>query len=483
MIDEVIALSYSYYERNNYFRALEVFKDINLNIDNIEHHQALLLLAKLYCHCDKDEKGIQILKELLKRFPFDQNIFDSAIEVFSGYVHLAVDAENMAKEMIRKNPDNDYYYYILSYVGFHWLCRDRVEVLNSLNRALALSNFSEYLDFGYEVYGKYGLEKEKNNCLELLLKRDPLSYKARFCLLKELLDKKDYKQFLESALDMVKEYPDDGWIIDNINDVKDILYGDLFDKIIQKASRPLLVVAERSDSLVLSFILVQIFPVLIYLICLVLMPFYLVHVLIVQDFKHVKLFQSDDLYRRIVVVSEYVKFFESSVLFSLEKNSHNHTKFHITNSEISLASKLVGNVNYLSEGDVVNALEDKKTINIEDIKNIVLSDHSLELNEKNGSFEEFETSSPDVLSEIEAGLLTLGWKKSKCVLQSYCQIFLYGLCLILLGLYMLNLGLVKEWNIIITLYLSLAIIVNGLHYLIFRLNNRLTIKYFEPDLT
>lgn len=479
-MEEVVTIANSYYERGNYHQALKLLEPIQLNLYDRDHQEAFILLARIYCNEIDDKKGIQIIRDLLQHYPNDSYIIDVSLEIFSSYSDLASEVEKLAKEMIGRYPDNDYYFYILSYVGFNWLKMEKEQVLDYLNNALTLSNYSNYLDFGYEVFSKYGSGDERSNCLELMISNDPQSYETRKCLLNDFLRNKDYESFLESALDLVKEYPNNVWLIEEIDDVKDILYGNFLDLFVLRCCEKIGAIQESFNNPVVYFINVYVFSSLIFAFCIVLIPFFLVTIMIVGDYKHFNLCKNDKLYRRLIVASESFKLFKSSALFSLTLNSNKYSKLYLTSSEIVLAKKIKGNINYLEEDEVIPALSGKKTIKISDIEEVVISDYNLEINLIDGNYETFDIGSPEMILAIEDWLKNSSWVYSASYVQSFLKIIFNSLILVGLGIYAYSVGVLNNWNIYLVLYISSAFLFNGLYFLWFRLNNRLSFKYYIP---
>jgi tetratricopeptide (TPR) repeat protein len=486
MLEDKVFLARNYFDRGDYLGSIRLLEESELVLENQEHLEPLLLLAESYIDLNRDDEGIDLMKELLSAYPDNSEVKDKAIQLFSRFRDLAEESKALTIEQRLTDPESSYYSYILAYLGFHWLSSPKSEVLSHLREALGADYQGTYLDFAYDVYRRFDMHDECEEIVERMLADSPDAHDSRRCLILQKLKNKEYEEFIELALDFLGDYPNSSWVVDKIEEVKELIYGDLYDRTLQRMSWLLERRMEKTNSLVMvsiyfcTFILcLAIFAFVVILV----IPFWIVKVCLLHDSVHMRRLRTDSLYRRISEAQDIVDTSENDILLVLKDVANSKSILLVEENRFILAQDVIGSMKSMRNRSDLQNLKKKVEKPFSEIVKLTISDTEIKIFDKESlpfALEDFVFRSLEVPRQLKDYLEKTGWEYQGAKPQSILIILRNSLWLFFMAALFGYWGEHSEWNEYLTFYICSALFVNGAVYAYFRLRERMTIETFTP---
>jgi hypothetical protein len=482
MFQDAIFISKNYFERNHFDACLKKLKELELNIKDPEHTEAFLLLVDCYSELDQEEEAKELIYTLLREYPDKDEIIDKVIELSASIEELQAYGLDLVRQQIKKYPDNTYYPYMHAHLGFYCLSHSKVEILENLEKVL---HVDDYLDTAFDIYGEFGMNEEQNECLRRMIISNPEAKETRKCHMQSKLDSKSHEEFIEIAIDYLKQYPEDEWTKDKIEDVTEILYGDYFFQILNQLYFRLekRFTRARSDIYVYFskaiFIITLFLAIIFYLAAL---PFLLVRVIVIDDYIHIHRLKNDPVYRKINQLKDRL-FEASNILYFYFKHSSNSYPIVLFHDEgISLAKDRDENMKKLRNKESYTFFDDRKDYVFKKIKKVKIGTCEIKIFEEDDIIEDENIifSTLDSPEQIHAFLLEQNWTYSGDEKESTMSILLYGSTYLIVSALAL-LGLYRyQWNEYLMAYVFLASITNFFVYCYYRLKNKNIFQVYSP---
>jgi len=437
-IENQVFLAQNLLERGQTLKAISILEKLQLNTSKAEDIDGLVLLAECLNKIDRDDEATELVEELLKNNPDDWQVTNVALQIFSCFKNKAKEAEKIALEQKSKYPDHHYYHYILSYLGFHWLNYPKEKVLGLLENSLRLSNHSEYLDHAYEIYDSYRMNERRDHYLALMVKDSPDSYETRKLLIQKKLYSKEYEEFALLAIELLKDFPKEDWVVEKIDEVKDVLYGDDMDRYLQKISFFFDELVERTNNQFLAY--AYFFSMCAsFLIGLIFFffhaPIWLVKKFIVDYPNHFRLLDTDSLYRTLNKASDITQEQENGLLLFLTHEDNSKKIIFLKEDKMILAKKLNCSLNQLKNEELLDCFEKPIENKFDKIFKISINEVMIEVNFSENDYlvEDFYFLSPEVPLILKEHLKKKQWELISTKKTSVFQVLFWSLIYILVS--------------------------------------------------
>ncbi|HMO17910.1 MAG TPA: tetratricopeptide repeat protein [Oligoflexia bacterium] len=408
MLKNDVFLARNYYDRGNAKRALEIIENAEIAPENRDDIEGSLLYVNVLCSLNQFDSAKNIIEILLSKFPDNTEVIDGAIHFFSLQRSTAGSAKELCKERIKMAPDNNWYYYILSYVCFYYLDSDEEEVLGYLCKSLELCNYTLNLDHAYNVFDYYKSYDRRDHCLEQLMELHPGSSFTRAKLFHNLFHKEKFREAAEVALEFFKDFPDSHEISTyQLTSLKKLLrlnrrqkeFEDIKVKLIEHYD-----VRVYSNSLVDRIILGIPLRLFYYL----LLPYLFPGMISSKNHLHLAAFKRDELYRRLCSARDNVIFEDQKILLYCPDSKTDVKVILFEEDSVYTGSDLTCSLKEAVKGFDKIKFTNSKVYNARSIKGFSAKKSTFDL-ETTWSISGIEYSSPDTVVEVEKHLKSLNW--------------------------------------------------------------------------
>jgi tetratricopeptide (TPR) repeat protein len=473
-MEEQVFLAKDYLERGKAQHSIQMLERMQLVPEKSEHLEALIVLVESYNKADKDEEALQLARELLRLHPKDNDVQDCVVHLFSSFRDSALEAEELSLELRKEYPERSYYCYMLAYLGHTWLPRSREYVLGNLDEALRLCGRTRYLKTAFEIYHSYGLEQERADCVALMVEQSPADFDTRRCLVLEKIYTKQYQDAAQLGVELLMDYPQESWLLEKIDEVKDLLYGNRYEQFIQQAYWRVEKRIEDTNSQIVAYFYLICFYLVLAVTAfagLIVAPFFIVKFLVVDDSLHIERLQTDDLYRKLTEVSDIVQRLPNGIVFLLTEVTNSQKVLIFDDDKIVIANGLRCSFRELRTSVELEALVKPKVFQVRDVSEITIRDteFTLSFGDLSRLDKDFSFLSLDVPRELREFLEQKAWSYEGKRIQKKIEILYFCLLFLLLDFAILYWDWPGAYGFELQVVCSTVVFVNGLVYLWHRL--------------